>query len=181
MPSESGFTINTITGLGLYGVLYTGFNTGTGAGTLVGVSRGGLTFNPNTELRNPEYDGKHANIRGLDRFIFRNPQITGTILQVTNANLLELFEPGGATPATLKDSGTFLAVADYLVNVAVAFKRSNNTGYFGYNFPSAVVTQYEIAGQGSDGEVEAAITVEARLVQGATPDELTAPFETFEV
>lgn len=179
MP-QSGYNANTPDGFGLYGVLYTGFNTTTGLGTKVGVSRGGLRFNPNHTIRNPEYDGKLANIKGLDRITFRNPTISGTIIELTEDNLV-MFEPGGATPTTLKDSGTFLAAAtEYLENVAVAFERPDGS-VFGYNLPDALVTSYEVAGQNSEGETEVAITIEGRLEHGATPDEGVPPFEMFEI
>ena len=179
MP-QSGYNTNTPNGFGLYGVLFKDFNTAAGTGTQIGITRGGLRFTPNHTIRNPEYDGKLANISGLDRITFRNPTISGTIIELTAANLLML-EPGGATPTTLKDSGTFLAYdTDYLANVAVAFERPDGT-VFGYNLPDALVASYEIAGQNSEGETEVAITIEGRLEHGATPDEGKPPFELFEI
>ncbi len=178
MP-QSGYTSSTPDGFGLFGVLYTGFDKVTGTGTKVGVSRGGLTFSPNHTIRNPEYDGKLANIKGIDRITFRNPTISGTLLELTAANLM-LIEPGGATPVTLKDSGTFLAAGEYLTNVAVAFERPDGS-VFGYNLPDALVTTYDVAGQNSEGETEVAITIEGRLAHGATPDEGKPPFEAFEI
>ena len=178
MP-QSGFTSDTPDGFGLYGVLWTGFDTGAGTGTKVGISRGGLRFTPNHTIRNPEYDGKLANIKGIDRITFRNPTISGTILQLTAANLM-MFEPGGATPVTLKDSGTFFASGDYLTNVAVAFERPDGS-VFGYNLPDALVVTYEAAGQNSEGETEFAVSFEGRLSHGATPDEGAPPFEMFEI
>ena len=91
-----------------------------------------------------------------------------------------LIEPGGATPVTLKDSGTFLASGDYLTNVAIAFERPDGS-VFGYNLPDAIVTVYDIAGQNSEGETEVAIMIEGRLEHGATPDEGAPPFEAFEI
>ncbi len=181
MPVESGYNANTPTGIGLYGVLYTGFNTGTGAGTIVGITRGGVTFNPGTEFRNVGYDGQISPTRGLDRIVREEATIGGTLIEVTNANLLEILETGGATPATLQTAGVMLVTADYLVNFAVAFKRAGGSSYFGYNFPDAMVTEYDVTGQGSDGEVEVSFTVSARLVQGATPDETARAWAPFEV
>jgi len=178
MP-QSGYNAKTPNGFGLYGVLYQAFNKTSGAGTKIGVTRGGLRFTPNHTIRNPEYDGKLANIKGLDRLTFRNPTITGTIIELTEDNLIML-EPGGATPVTLKDSGTFLAAGDYLENIAVAFERPDGS-VFGYNLPDALVTQYETAGQNSEGETEVAGTIEGRLEHGATPDERKPPFEMFEI
>lgn len=178
---ESGFNANTASGVGLHGVIFIGFTIATGAYTRkLGITRGGVGFNPNGEWRNVPYDGQHAPTTALDRRIMSTPEISGTMLEVTNQNLLEILEPGGATPSTLKDSGTFLSAGNYLTNVAVAFKRSDGS-FFGYNLPVALVTQYDVQGAGSDGEVEVAITIQGRRTPGATPDELTPPYEQFEV
>ena len=180
MP-QSGYNSSTPDGFGLYGVLYSGFDTDAGTGTKIGVSRGGLRFNPNLTIRNPEYDGKLANIVGLDRITFRNPTISGTMIELTKENLM-MFEPGGATPTTLKDSGTFLAgpTPDYIQDVAVAFERPDGS-VFGYNLPDALVTSYEVAGQNSEGETEVSVTIEGRLLHGTTPDEGVPPYEMFEI
>lgn len=179
MSGESGFSADTPAGFGLFGVLYKAFDTQQGSGTKVGVSRGGLRYVPNITMSNVQYDGKMVARVGLDRITGRNPQITGTLLQLTNENLMML-EPGGATPDDLIPQGQFLVVGDYLVNVAVVFKRPNGN-LFGYRFPYAIVETYEITGQGADGEVEATFTVAARLRgQGATPDESEVPVEYFE-
>lgn len=179
--SESGYNSNTPNGIGLFGVIMVGFNTGTGAYTRkLGISEGGITFNPNAEWRNVSYDGQHAPTKGLDRRVMSTPEITGTIKEVTNQNLLESFEPGGATPSTLKDSGTFLSSGDYISDLAVVFKRSDGS-WFGYNLANAICIQYEVAGQGADGEVQVAVTFQGRLAPGATPDELTPPYAQFEI
>ena len=178
MP-QSGYNTSTPNGFGLYGVLYRAFNISTKVGTPVGVTRGGVRFTPNHTIRNPEYDGKLANVKGIDRITFRNPTISGTLIELTEDNLIML-EPGGATPVTLKDSGTFLASGDYLEKIAIEFERPDGSG-FGYYLPDALVTTYEIAGQNSEGETEVAITIEGRLEHGATPDEGTPPFQMYEV
>ena len=178
MP-QSGYNANTPNGFGLYGVLYQAFNKTSGAGTKIGVTRGGLRFTPNHTIRNVDYDGKLTNVKGIDRITFRNPTITGTIIELTKDNLIML-EPGGATPATLKDSGTFLAAADYLEKIAMEFERPDGSG-FGYYLADALVTTYEVAGQNSEGETEVAVTFEGRLAHGATPDEGKPPFEMFEI
>ena len=180
MP-QSGYNAKTPDGFGLYGVLYRAFNITNKTGTPVGITRGGVRFTPNHTIRNPEYDGKLANIKGLDRITFRNPTISRTIIELTEDNLI-MFEPGGATPVTLKDSGTFLGgpTPDYIQDVAVAFERPDGT-VFGYNLPDALVTTYEVAGQNSEGETEVAITIEGRLEHGATPDEGKPPFQMYEV
>jgi hypothetical protein len=179
MP-KSGFNANTADGFGLFGVVMTGFNTSTGTGTAIGVTRGGVRFVPGITIRNPEYDGKMTPIKLLDRIVSRIPQIAGTFLQVNNVNMLEVFEPGGATPETLKGQGLFFASGDYIANLAVVYERSDGS-MFGWNFASAICVTYEPTGQGTESEMEIAATFEARLAHGATPDETDVPVEYFEI
>jgi hypothetical protein len=142
--------------------------------TIVGVSRGGLTFDPGIETRNIPYDGQKAPTKLLDRIIKRTPQITGTMLEADETQL-RIFETGGATPnVTPKGQGTLFASGDYLTNVDLVFNRGDG-GTVTIRFASALCTEYQIVGQ-VDSEAEVAVTFEARLVHGATPDESSVPY-----
>jgi len=178
--NQSGYNSLTDNGFGLFGIVMTGFNTSTGAGTKIGVTRGGLRYVPGHELRNIPYDGKMAPVKGLDRITNRVPQIVGTFLQATNVNIMSRYEPGGATPETLQDSGVFFESGDYITNLAIVFKRSDGST-FGWNFANAICQTYEAQGQAAEGELEISATFEARLAHGATPDETDAPVEYFEI
>ena len=178
--AQSGYTSSTVAGIGLFAVLYQDFNTATGTGTKLGVSRGGLQFDPGHTLRNLPYDGKMANIVGLDRVTFRNPTISGTLLEMPSAFVMML-DPGGVTPVTMTDSGVFLTAAThYIENCAVAFERSDGS-VFGYNFEDAIVASYKVISKDSEGETECSIVIEARMEHGTTPDDGTPPFAIFEV
>jgi hypothetical protein len=147
----------------------------------MGITRGGVRFNPGVEIRNIPYDGKLTGIKGLDRIVNRDAQISFTLIEASNANLSAVIEAGGATPGTLQDSGVLFASGDYLTGLAVEFTRPGATPTkFGYYFANAICTQYEVQGQGSDGEVEIAVTFSARLAHGATPDETDVPFTLFD-
>jgi len=143
---------------------------------IIGVSRGGLRFNPGITLGNIEYDGKKAPVKGLDRVVNRTPQIVGTFLQAGAANFRQ-YEPGGATPnITPKPQGALFASGDYLVNLDLVYARGGG-GTATVRFASALCVQYEVQG-GSDavGEAEISCTFEARLVHGATPDDTAVPY-----
>lgn len=137
-------------------------------GTLetIGVSRGGLKFNPGTELRNVEYDGKRANVMGLDRKVFMNPTITGTMLLAgeQDLRLYEIAGAGSGLVVTVKPANVFLVAGDYH-KFALIYTRSGfgatSAGTVTITFPVGLVINYDIDGKDkSEGEI--AITVEAR-------------------
>ncbi len=167
MP-QSGFLSTTPDDIILdTGVLYEG-------STVLGVSRGGLTFDPGIETRNVPYDGQKAPTKLLDRIIKRTPVISGTFLEASEAHLRR-FEPGGATPnVTPKPQGTLFASGDYLTNINVVFNCGDGD-IITITFPSSLCKDYTIVGQ-ADGETEIACNFEARLVHGATPDESSVPY-----
>jgi hypothetical protein len=136
--------------------------------TFVGTSRGGLTFAPQIERRNIEYDGKKANVAEMDRDTFSGAQITGTLIQFVSK--LSIFEPGSTqtdpggnvsaliTPQT---GGQLYAAGDYLTNLRLVHP-TRAGGYVQVRFPVALCTQYTVSGQ-DRSEAEIAATFEARL------------------
>lgn len=179
--AQTGYNTNTPNKIAKGdGVVYTAFNTSTGSGTKIGVVRGGVRFNANPEVRNVPYDGKLTNVKGLDRIVMRTPTLAFTMLEATQGNLATLMEPGGATPSTFTDSGLFFDSGDYVTGLAVMWLRADGTR-FGYYFANALCTQFEAQGGGSDAEVEFAVTFEARLAHGATPDEGDVSYTLFEL
>ena len=144
------------------------------AAVVVGVSRGGLTFDPGIELRNVPYDGKKAPVVGLDRITSRAPRISGTLLEASGADFIN-YEPGAATPdVTLAKQGALLAAGVYLTTLALLFHRGGG-GTVVVTFAKALCVKYDVVGQ-VDGEAEIACEFEARAVHGATPDEGTVPY-----
>lgn len=163
----SGYTATLPTDVLLdSGVLYIG-------GSVFAATRGGLQFNPNKEMRNIEFDGKRAPIRGLDRVTAVAPVISGTVIELTPADI-PTFEPGATTVAAAtgvtryigKQAGTLLVSGDYITDVRVIWQRGNGA-YVQVRFAAALVSSWQIAG--TDNE-EAAISIEiaARLDMGAS-------------
>ena len=150
------------------GVLYKG-NAANDGQTPFGVSRGGLTFNPNKEVRNIEYDGKRAKVAGLDRVIDVNPVIEGTFIQLGTSQI-PIYESGvatsaGSAPVTTKhvpqDADLLYGTSDYIDNLRLVYARQSG-GFVQVRFYQALVTQYSWAGT-DKSEAEIRATFEARL------------------
>lgn len=156
------------------GVLFVGSN-------IVGVSRGGLSFDPGRSYKNLDFDGKRSAVKLLDRVEKFDAKISGTMLEFGTEEL-PYFEPGitndTGTPTTVytpKAASTLLVAGDYQTNVRLVFERGSGK-YCAVHFPVALVTQYSV--KGTDNDVaEIAITIEARLdiTGGAVPG--TCPYK----
>jgi len=144
------------------GVLYVGT-------TVLGAFAGGLKFDPGITYRNIDFDGKRSPVKGLDRKTMMMPKISGTVIQLSTANVSQV-EPGATDTAAGEQSGaqsSYAPVAagelmtSYLQNVRAIWLRGNGD-YVQVRFPSALVTKYDVTSQ--DGaEIAIAIEVEARL------------------
>lgn len=143
--------------------------------TVFGAFQGGLKFDPGITYLNAEFDGKRSPVKGLDRVSMRMPKISGTVIQLSTANVAQV-EPGVTTATTgawtastsyaPKVAGPQLVAGDYLSDVRCIWQRGGTTtttgSYVQVRFPSALCTKYDITGQ--DGsEVAIAIEIEARL------------------
>lgn len=137
-------------------------------GTLetIGVSRGGLSFDPGSENHEVEYDGRRAPVMGLDRKVFMRPKITGTMLLAGEQDL-RLYEFAGAGTGlvvTVKPANIFLVAGDYH-KFALIFSRSGygatSAGTVTITFPVGLVMKYSISGK-DKSEAEIPIEIEAR-------------------
>lgn len=133
-----------------------------------GGTLGGLTFNPNSEIVNLDFDGKRAMIAGLDRTVRRRAVFSGTA-QRLGVSDLEKFEPGGSSTSGWSSgaayvppkAGTLYTTGMYLSNVMMRWMRGNGQ-YFQVRFPKGLVTAWQIA----DNDPQAAgmqIEIEARV------------------
>lgn len=145
------------------GVLYVG-------ATVFGAFNGGLKFDPGVEYRNVEFDGRRSPVRLLDRKTGFMPKISGTVIQLSTANVPQI-DPGaavtaggawtGSTSYMPKDAGRFLVSGDYLTDVRAVWLRGGGN-YVQVRFPAALCVKYDITSQ--DGaEIAIAIEIEARL------------------
>lgn len=157
------------------GVLYVGNSNGIGI-TPIGVTRGGLTFSPEKEMRNIEFDGKRGDIEQLDRITRHGGRISGTFIQL-GATQIPRFEAGvttdssapfaTGTPANVttqhqpKAASTLLAAGDYITNLRLVYARRNGD-YVQVRFPKALCETYEWVGE-DNSEAEIAAEFVARL------------------
>jgi hypothetical protein len=136
----------------------------TAVDTVIGVSRGGLTFDPGFALKEIDYDGRRAPIVGGDRVSFRRPTISGTMLQLGPEDW-RIMEPGAAgtvNVVTPKPAGLLLVIGEYVPSLTLTFSRSG-PGTVKIKFPYALCTKYGPVGGKDEAEAEIAVTFEARL------------------
>jgi hypothetical protein len=135
--------------------------------TVLGVSRGGLQFDPGITIKELEYDGRRSPIVGGDRISYRKPTISGSMLQLGPEDW-RLFEAGaggtGSTPGTVvpKLAGLSLVIGEYVKNLTLTFTRSGG-GTGKVKFPYALCTKYGPVGGKDNDEAEIPVTFEARL------------------
>lgn len=159
------------------GVLYVG-------GSPLGVSRGGLTFNPSKEVRNVEFDGKRADITELDRILKYAATIGGTFIEINPSKQLPKLEPGHTssspgsnvtTRLTPKPAGQLFAAGDYLTDLRLIFERTDGS-FVQVRFPKALCLTYELKGtDGSEAEIACEFHARQTLADAAV-DLGTAPY-----
>lgn len=156
------------------GVLYVG-------STPVGVSRGGLSFDPGRQLRNIPFDGKRSDVKGLDRVTGWASKISGTLLEFAGTDIQRL-EPGatsavvgGTTTYTPKGAGALYAAGDYLTDVRLIFERSGG-GYAAVYFPSGFVDKWGPLKGTDNAEAELQIEITARAVVAVAADVPKCPY-----
>ena len=145
------------------GVLYIG-------STVFGALTGGLKFDPGTEYRAVEFDGRRSPVKGLDRKAAMMPKLSGTLIQLSTTNVTQI-EPGadleatqawtGSTSYAPQRAGTFLVAGDYLENVRAIWLRGGGN-YVQVRFPDALLTKYDVTSQ-DNAEIAIAVEIEARL------------------
>ena len=157
---------------------------GAAARAKVGASRGGLEFDPGTEMRTLQYDGQRHKKIGHHRTTGWDAKITGTMLELSPDNVVMLesgatvteIAAAGGQPATRKivpKSADGLYVAgDYVAEPKLTFLRGNG-GTFSVCAAGGKVTQYKIGAKDKD-EGEIPVTMEL-CAAADDPDDL-APF-----
>lgn len=157
--------------------------------TAVGVTRGGVKFDPAMSYENPDFDGKHAGIYLLDRKIQGTPKATFTMVEfgdATTGGAIVKLEPGSAfattvtttgaevyttTPAT---AGSFLASGGYQSNFRLIWDRGIGSGakrYLCLLFAKALFTKYSINGAGTDiATIDVEVEAKKDMSSGAVTD-----------
>lgn len=159
--------------------------------TVIGVTRGAPQFSPNIEVDSLEFDGRHAPIKGGDRFFYGPAKFTATLIEFgdsSTGNQIAKLLPGSTsasagspnvTTITPKVGGGFVASGDYNSDVRLIFERGIGSGtkkYAAVLFPCALVEQWDsLQGETKKG-ASYQITIGARkdMASGTTAD---APFK----
>ena len=131
------------------GVLYIGT-------AVLGATRGAPRFDPGKQFSNIDFDGKRADIMGLDRVDRHEAMINCTLIEFDAADIAVL-EPGmtsagtGTVVYTPKRAGTLHVSGDYITDLRLIFERGvTPSTYAAIHFPRALVTRYQPAGQKND-------------------------------
>jgi hypothetical protein len=146
---------------------------------------GGLKFTPETEYRNIPFDGKRAEVKGLDRVTMRRGKLSGTMTELP-ISVMDRLEPGvsyapgagwsGGDAYIPRKASDLLTEGMYLTNVRAVWLRGNGK-MFSVRMPCALLTKYDLTSQDAN-EIAVAIEVDARLdlsVEGSTPGD--APYQ----
>ena len=144
-----------------------------GVSTPLGASRGGLTFNPNREMRTIEYDGMTSPGVGTQRIVGTAPTITGSFIEIGETQLAEVLETGHTTQFQAstkrflpKAARLIFADGDYVSYAKLTYQRANG-GTYSVVFPRALCTQYEHTGEDKNESLVNITLVGVRtLVQG---------------
>lgn len=131
--------------------------------TPIGVTRGGLKWDPGHEFENIDFDGKQGDIYLLDRKYHGVPKMSGALLEMgdaTTGNQIPKLEPGSTsasagspnvTTVTPAPGGNFLASGDYQSNVRMIWDRGIGSGtkrYLALLFAKAFIARYSINSEG---------------------------------
>lgn len=137
------------------------------AGVPWGVSRGGITASFETTIRNVPFDGKVADVSGLDRVVGYVTRIEGTFLQI-GATTLQRMElgvagvlSGGVTTTTPLASQSFLTAGAYVSDVELDYTQADGD-VIQIELAKALVIYSGPSGGASDDEAAIDLTFEAR-------------------
>ena len=123
--------------------------------TKFGVSLGGLTFNPEGEIRHIEFDGQRSEIVGCHRYVAQGGTIEGEFLFTAEDMILDLL-PGSTSRTsnlpsnisqriTPKDSSVLFTDDDYIHDLRLAAQRGDD--WFEVFFERAYCSQWTWTGQ----------------------------------
>lgn len=156
----------------------------------IGVTRGAPRFDPAYTIENLGFDGKHADILGLDRKFHGSALITATIIEfgpTASGNQIPKLEPGsaavdsGTTPntqtvVTPQAGGVLFVAGNYLSNVRLIFERGIVAGasvkkYAAIHMAKALLRKWDLQGQDKDNAlINIEIVGRKDMAAGTTAD-----------
>ena len=131
MARKTGITTETVKRYYFdEGVLYKNYDFDTGIGTLMGATRGGVSFTVDRDIKETQPAGTLGKTKGFRRIIQDNAQITANLFEWTDAQFLT------ALPGCVSEvSGSYKKItcsrdildADYIDNITLVVKKSNGS------------------------------------------------------
>lgn len=157
--------------------------------TAIGVTKGGVKFDPAMSFENPEFDGKHSSIYLLDRKIVGTPKASFTMIEfgaAASGSQISKLEPGSTAASTTSTTagdtytvtpltgGSFLASGSYQSNFRLIWDRgvgSGNQRYLCLLFAKALFSKYNINGAGTDlATIDVEVEARKDMSSGAVTD-----------
>lgn len=130
------------------GAIYLGAN---GSGALLGRTLGGITFDPGRTIKDVDFDGMRAPVKGLQRIVDYKSVIKTKLLSY-NAPEFTTLEPGFASASgsgivatyyTLYGASQYFTSGSYLSDVRAVWRRSDGS-FFQVRFHIALAYKYTI-------------------------------------
>lgn len=170
--------------------------------SVIGVTRGGLSFTNEKEWRNVEFDGKRSPVMGLDRVVGCVARLGGVLLELSGATIQKLLGHGASTNAkgapqlTVAEAAALTVAAgaaltsstvgvpdrasvqlvkgNYVPDLRLVFARGGG-GTATVVFPLALCNKYDVKGQ-DKSEAEIGFEFESRLDLSASTDTDVLPY-----
>lgn len=113
-------------------------------GTAIGISQGGLEFDPGRTDRMIEFDGARAPVAEMEYPVDYKSVIKGSFIEL-GTTFLGYLEPGGAVAAGVTTPiacGTRYATGDYLTNVTMTSTRGDGSSLWTVTFATARINKW---------------------------------------
>lgn len=167
--------------------------------TFIGVTRGAPKFDPGYTIESLTFDGKHADVLGLQRKFHGIALITATIIEfgpAASGNQIAKLEPGsasvdtGTTPNTIttitpQAGGVLFAAANYLTDLRLIFERGIVAGvsvkkYAAIRMAKAFCRKWDLQGQDKDSAIISAEFVGVKDMSAGTTADAAYTIELYE-
>lgn len=154
---------------------------------LLGVTKGGVSWDPEMTTAEIAFDGMRSKVKGLERISKRGGKLTGTMLEIASAAQIEKLELGSTTATstvtgitsviTPKDAGVLFSTGDYLADVRATWETGQGPGhYVSIYIPCALCLKYGIKGA-DNGEADVSFEFAAVLDMSVSGAQITdAPY-----
>jgi hypothetical protein len=155
--------------------------------TVIGVTKGGVSWDPQITFGDVAFDGERSRIKGLTRKTKHGGKLTGNLLQIGTAAQTLRLEAGAASATstvtgitsvvTPLGAGVLLTSGAYVTDLRAIWETGQGSGhYYAIHMPVALCVKYGIKG-GDNGEADVSFEFDAVLDMAATGSTITdAPY-----